>query len=652
MRNMRLSLIFVCIALMAGSAVAKSDYLKQFEKDYKALSMDLLNNTGERATIKNFVYQKDLATFTFEEGKLHLLRYVNDRPTTAIFIGKGHASIVIPSHVEKQSLMAVSGDTVIEEDFESCMMHIGDDFDLAVREKFDFEPKELSWKDFNIASKKAQGEFFFKPTIEHTYDNYFQLMRSLRERSADGYFWIDFNRYVFTFDPSRPEQVILAYEFEGGDMMVTDAAVMQRQENDIYDDDRMSAIAYPTMLLDQRAQIEMGGGDGRTVKQARTEIDIEIAVDSIKFMSLFLHRNLDLDSLTLDGEPVDFYRRRDFDFIGVILPEYSYAGDTLALTLWYHGKKFDNLIPWVENPAPTLLTLEFVVPRGYDYFMPGMGAVTEGESGKETFTASPSNSFRSFYSVCYPSGVDTVAQASDIGLNVNFLDWELMQKKFSDCYVPDEIHRLSVMSAFNFMASQFGGPPGTFAVWVSSAGTHDMPGIMIAPQIACVTEEPLASLGGYDIISGRSAARQWFGPLMRPATDRELWLTEAVADYAAIMFLQAKLGSAGFSNLLNRRDSLLTITKSDHDMPLASGYRTNRIIRANKGLWVLHMLRFMMYDLQSGSERAFMSFLQELMLYGNNRPFTNSDFVALAEKHYGQSLDSFFQLWLYGINYP
>jgi hypothetical protein len=204
--RMRASLItstLLILALGTLPAAAESDFAKKLRGDYSVLDQDLLNHTGELGTIKDFVYEKDAATFTFTEGTIHLLRYVNDRPTTALFIGKGHARINIPCHVERQSLLAIARDSVVDEEFETCLIRIGDDFDLKLHEEFSFEFKQLSWKHFNQIAKKPQAEIFFKPTTHHLYDNYFQLLRSLYERGQDGYFWIDFNRYVFTFDTNR-----------------------------------------------------------------------------------------------------------------------------------------------------------------------------------------------------------------------------------------------------------------------------------------------------------------------------------------------------------------------------------------------------------------------------------------------------------------
>jgi hypothetical protein len=244
-----MTLALMMAAFVAVSAIgADSDFFKKFKDDYAALDLDLLNNPAEFAQIKYFVYHKDIATFTFTEGKLYFLRFVNDRPTTAIFIGKGQAQITIPSHVERQALMYASDDSTVNEPFEVCFMRIGDNFDLRVKEKFTFTQQQLPWKDFNIA-KKAQGEFFFRPNIAHEYDHYFELLRSIYERADDGYFWVDFNRYVYSFDPNRPEQSVVAYEKEGGASVVTEGAVQQRKERGITTDSMMSDIAYPTRRI-------------------------------------------------------------------------------------------------------------------------------------------------------------------------------------------------------------------------------------------------------------------------------------------------------------------------------------------------------------------------------------------------------------------
>ena len=648
------NMLNACLAVMLLVSVsqAESDFSEKLKSDYGVLSENLMNHSCEKTTISNFVYQKDVATFTFEEGDLYLLRYVDDRPTTAIFMGKGSARINVPSHMERQSLLAVSGDSLVEQEFETCFIRMGDDFDLKIKEKFATETTEMKWKQFNVGAKKPQGEMFFRPIIHHTYDNYFQLLRSIYERRSDGYFWIDFNRYVFMFDPNRPEEVEVAYEYQGGDIVATDGAVFQRQERGVYDDAQMSDINYPTTILDRQAEIEMSGLDGKFLKGAQTTIQVLVNADSLKFVTLFLHHNLKTDSIYYDGQPSDYHRRKDFAAIGVALPQYRYRGDTLSFTLWYHGKQFDHAMPYVENPQVSPHMFTFITPKDYNYFMPGIGASEKYNGRRQRFEVSPQNPYREFIYQCYASGLDTVTIASEVGVPLNFLVWELMDKKYSDCFIPLETYEETTIEAFNYMASQFGPPMGAFSVYVSPAGTYSMPGVLCVPQIACVTEGSMHALGGFHAVAGRQVARQWFGSLMRPATDREVWLTDAAPEYAGVLFLQSALGSVGYSHLLHRRDSVYRVDDLKRDRPLAVGSRAKQEIRSNKGLWVLHMLRLLMYDVKTHTDQAFLKFMHELALITSMKSYTNDDIVKLAEKHYGEPLDWFFKHWLYETGFP
>ena len=131
-----------------------------------------------------------------------------------------------------------------------------------------------------------------------------------------------------------------------------------------------------------------------------------------------------------------------------------------------------------------------------------------------------------------------------------------------------------------------------------------MPGLMGVSQTDCHVNET----GGLTMVAGESAARQYFGALMRPATDREYWLMDALPDYMSLMCVWHELNpSIFFGELGRRRDHIYSLLDNDEDRPLATGRRVDPVDRTSKGSWVLHMLRFLMYDLesQSGRDRTF-----------------------------------------------
>ncbi|HVP06969.1 MAG TPA: hypothetical protein VMS71_03930 [Candidatus Acidoferrum sp.] len=654
MRTKCLVLTAILLSFAVATLAADSEAFKKFKDDYAALDQDLLNNETEVAPIKDFIYQKDAATFTFTDGRIFLARYIDGRPTTAFFIGKGHAQIDIPSHVERMSMAYASNDSLVNQDFDVILIKFGDNLDLKLREKIIFSKQTLEWKDYNIL-KKAQSEFFFRPSIQHEYDNFFQLLRSIYERSDDGFFWCDFNRYVYSYDPNRPEQSIVAYERSGGDLVITDGAVQQRKERAISDDLQMSQILYPTTILERHADLVMGGLEGRDVEQADCKARLLVNADSLKYLSLFLSYNLNLDSMQVNGQNADFYRRRDFNFIGVLLPSTHHKGDTLDVRLWYHGSSYWTVFPYVEDPTPSKVSLTLLAPRGFSYLATGLGPAEKIDKGVK-FTIEPDQPYREFFFKGYGSNFDTIKVVSDVGVPLDILKSHSIDKNRVTCFVPDQLYQTTNVDAFNFLCSQLGTPAGVFELYVypyapitHPEGTMTMPGIEAIPQECCIVN----GTGGFQLVAGYQTAQQWFGSLLRPASDREFWLADAMPEYLSLVYVEKSLPGGAFpSEMLHRRSLLDSVITRKMDMPLAAGTRIPDSLSLYKGAWLMHMLRFLMFDVNTGSDATFMKFVRELALTCNNREFTNADIVKLAEKYYGQPLDWFFKQWLFGRNRP
>lgn len=649
--------------------IGASDFLHEFTDNYELLGLDLLNNPCEVATVTDFVYQKDVATFTFRAGQIFLLRYIDDRPNTAIFIGDGAVTIDVPVPVERQFLRYVSGDSLVNQRFEVCVIRMADDFDLRIREKFPVSESQLVWKEYNMA-KKAQGELFFWPVIQHTYDNFFQLLRSVYERKADGYFWADFGRYVYSFDPNRAEGSVIGYEQTGGgDLAITEAAVMQRRERMIDDNRKASQIAFAVTMTSVQADLFLGGMQGDEVESARTTVALVVNADSVRFLSLWLHHNLKIDSMRFAGAPLDYYRRKDFSFTGIILPAYRYRGDTVTLELFYHGRDYDSPLPAVEDPSPATVAVRVNSRKGYNYVFPGMSDVTMVKGGL-TFTAEPQQPFRQYRYQGYASGYDTIRDSSGAA-PITFLKSRSITKNRVDCFVPDEQFRGDTRKGYDFFTGKLGPPYGVFDLTVfptaesgkpslnnpsqgdaaarSSAGFISIPGLVVIPQVLCQENNH----GNVPLMAGRQLARQWFGGLLQPVSERELWVVPAVAEYLALMYVQDELKGGPFYNeMLYRRSFIYSYLERNWDMPLAVGKRIPDSLLAYKGAWVMHMLRMVMLDPVKRTDQTFWRFLRELSLLCNTKRFSNADVIALAEKHAGQKLDWFFDQWLFGRNIP
>lgn len=647
---MQKTILLVCsLLLLSTLSFAESDFLKEFNNKYNLIDEDIVNYTGEEINVKDFVYTKDIATFTFHEGIIHLIRYVDGRATSAIFLGRGNAQISIPSHAERHSLEIISKDSVVNEDFEVCIMRFSDDFDLKLKELFPSEMKAVKWKAF-AKIKEAHSDVYFKPTIEDMYDNKFQQLRSIYERNEKGYFWIDFNRYNFTYDPNNPNEIEVSYEFENNDYYMTDAVVLPEGLTEDIPDTSLSFIDYPTTALEKYGSLTMGGLDGSKIIEADITMPIVINRDSLRFISMFLHDNLKLDSMFVGSEPLDFHRRKDFKAISAILPEYKYKNDTIEFTFFFHGDDYDNPLPYVADPKPVPHTLEFHIPKGYNYLMPGKGEMKE-EDKYMVFTAAPQQPFDNFQFFGYATGFDTVSYPSGLGYDINIIKSTAYDKKMA-CYVSDDVYDSSVVRSFTVLSQFLGNPIGTFEMFVQPESLINMPGLAGIPQLNCYAESNLEFAGGFDMFTSEALAHQWFGHLMKPRSDREDWVRYAATQYLSLMTVQTKSNNYYYTNLLVRKDSLARLHDLRRNRPLSNGSRNTNMIMNNKGAWVFHMLRFMMFDTDNATDAKFRRFMYELSMLTNTKTFSNADVIRLAEKHYGDDLDWFFKQWLFDCDYP
>lgn len=642
--------VLVLILIMFAAQLAhagKSEYLKQFKVDYKALDAEILKYISERVDVTDFVYQKDFATFTFKSGSFYLLRHVQGRPTAAIFIGEGNCQIdpVIPN--ERRTLGWCSGKETVDEDFESCFIRFGDDLDLALA-AYPTQEHKIAWREFNTY-KRAQAEFYFRPVTFHEYDNYFQLLRSVYDRKVDGYFWIDFNDYVFKYDPSLAEPTVIAYELEGGQLTINEVVSLKRSGDTDQTNYSMSNQTYPTTLVSRSGLLRLSGMTGQNIDEAAINLQIQVNRDSTKFVSLFLHYNLEIDSILYRGQQCDYWRRRDFTFVGLILPEYRLAGEILDLTIFYHGKNYTIGFPFVKNPFPSETNIDLYGSIDFDYFFPGKSDVQKAEGRFNKFLIAPEDSYRHLYLQPVSNGFDTLTKLTSSGSEVKFLKSDRYAKSQAAFFTPDKKYEEAIMQALDYMSPRLGERPTADPLFIYPDSILSIPGLIELKQLVDYDDQTgaLASQAGLQV------ARQWFGPLMKPATDRELWCTNAFPDYLGLRFaLEAVGGKKFFSQLLLRQHTIERAADRHKNMPPGAGDRASVEIRTAKGSWIVHMLRYLMYDPKRPAEVDFLKFVREFAQKSNQATFTNQDLVEIAESYYGEELDGFFDTWLFGNEIP
>jgi hypothetical protein len=163
-----------------------------------------------------------------------------------------------------------------------------------------------------------------------------------------------------------------------------------------------------------------------------------------------------------------------------------------------------------------------------------------------------------------------------------------------------------------------------------------------------------------ELLQPHETAHQWWGNLVYTAGYHDEWITEGLANYSALLYLEKQHGGRKVSDtvLASYRDQLLA-NDSDAAGPIVQGRRLEssqnpdawRVITYGKGSWILHMLRARLGD------AAFFKMLAGLRQEYERKELSNEQFRLHCAKFLpagasDNKLEAFFDQWVYGTGIP
>jgi aminopeptidase N len=175
-----------------------------------------------------------------------------------------------------------------------------------------------------------------------------------------------------------------------------------------------------------------------------------------------------------------------------------------------------------------------------------------------------------------------------------------------------------------------------------------------------------------DLIEAHEVAHQWWGDTVIPASYQDEWLSEGLANYSALMYLEKKRGVKAMEDVLeDYRDSLLkkdsTGAPAESAGPITWGFRLESAgdtdswhdITYYKSAWILHMLRRRL-----GDDR-FLKMLAEVRRRYDSRAVSTEQFLELVKEFAPPraagsktlsparfNVDAFFDNWVYSTGIP
>lgn len=142
-------------------------------------------------------------------------------------------------------------------------------------------------------------------------------------------------------------------------------------------------------------------------------------------------------------------------------------------------------------------------------------------------------------------------------------------------------------------------------------------------------------------------AHQWWGGTVVPKTYRDAWLSEAMATYAADLYIESETGPEAFREMLKRHtdQALFADRNGAIDLGMRLGEHYQAVVY-EKGALVLHMLR------RTIGNEHFMNVLSRFCRQHAGKLVTTADFAAAVETETGREMDWFFDQWIRDTGYP
>jgi len=181
--------------------------------------------------------------------------------------------------------------------------------------------------------------------------------------------------------------------------------------------------------------------------------------------------------------------------------------------------------------------------------------------------------------------------------------------------------------------------------------------------------------GYWKVVTPHEVAHQWWGHTVGFSSYRDQWMSEGFADFSASLYLQMVYAKEPKRYLDFWKDERELLTERDKEGyraidagPLTMGYRmsntrtgfdTTRRLIYPKGAYILHMIRMMMWDRQTGDQN-FKAMMQDFVKTYAGKAATTEDFKAMVEKHMTREMDLdgnhrvdwFFNEYVFGTALP
>ena len=635
---------------------------------------ELAPDAGQVARVEGLRIERPNATFVLESGQLTLTEPILGRSAGAVFVGSGRFLFTPKDGVEQGQLERFFEARELDQELESVVFFFSDSTLTELQAALDFVPGTFGSADDEVrdvlelmldADKGYVDEAFARALLNQGEPELFDA--HVEPRRGD--------RLRYRWNAGDEEPVELARKVgrkgrDGYEVISRFAPAGHSGADNLQDriehydlsvsfDDDLDVMATASLVLRPASR----GGDGR-------------------WIPFRLHSGLGVRAVTWQGigEALHF-RGKETSLLWVFAPPEVATSSSAILQVTYGGELISSRygLYWLQSPTGwypstgdvnATFALAFDVPEKYAFVGSGKLLLQE-TSDKRVRTrwlveepwVHASFNLGEFEEYTYVDKQDRsppvrlqVAERAHNRIRTEFADagYFLLEQENMEEQVGQDI-----ALSLNFFNHHF-GPLAVDTFYVTEIWASHGQAFAGMIQLSWQTYQWTSDSGTDESFRAHEVAHQWWGGAVQPHSYRDVWLSEGLAEYSGLWYMQQIRSNPQLyvKQLDEYRENILE--RRGESGPISLGWRLYtsdteedyRIITYEKGAWIVHMLRHLMRNPDAGGDDIFVGMLKDLHTSFKGRRVRTQDFQDLVTRHAGVDMGWFFDQWVHGTDVP
>jgi hypothetical protein len=668
---LKISLVLILLSFSFNFSFSASKPSElTYEEFYKEFT-NLQPDESKVCDVSNLFLQLDAGVFSFEEGKLYFFKPLAGRICMAVFKGKGNFAFTPPTKVEKEQLERIYKTPIFDTEFGALFLVFTDSTYHQISQSY-VPRTEVDLPETIVKIKERSFDFLVHPRQNHINES---ITNALLKDNNNDFFYAVIERtsgepVMWCIEPDTEEEITFQRGVKESANFsypeTINAFHAQNEYNNLTPEELENEDHDQIKIIKEIMDIKI---ENSLSLKSNIKVIFKPTSNNDKYINFELGRKLDVDSvISSKGENLSFFKGKLGEVLWVRLSEPTIKDSLVEIRICAHG----NIIIRSQN-------ITFLLPEGswypkYGYWNLTMFDMTFHYPDNYVFACSGD-----LISTDKKDGVITSRYlVSEPSLHVAFNIGDFRVREVREKDVPPitiystqtkqvDWVATDLSQSLRFYNSLYGSIPFKYfyVAEIPFGYGQSFPSFLYL-SIGAFLGTGANNYGDHEEFVSHEMAHQWWGGGVNPKSYHDEWISEGLAEYSALMYVQLVMkDNDKFFNLLKRQKKELLenrgfFSKGIAKGPISLGRRNNTsltegdysIVIYKKGAWVMHMLRNLLIDLKSMNEDTYMSIMKDFYSSFVKKTASTRDIRKIFEKNLNKDMSWFFDEWVDGTGIP